>query len=76
MVVNSNTGMVFSAQYERYPRDETIEELFREVFSTQSVQRLYNEEQLRLRKSLETAMRRIGGWCEVAASLGVSWKNE
>jgi hypothetical protein len=37
-----------------------------------SVPRLYNEEQLRLRESLETAVRTVGGWCEMAASLGVS----
>jgi hypothetical protein len=40
------------------------------------VLRLYNEEQLRLRESLETAVRRAGGWCEMDASLGVSWSNE
>jgi hypothetical protein len=34
-----------------------------------SVPRLYNEEQLRLSRSLETAVRRVGGWCEMAASL-------
>jgi hypothetical protein len=38
-----------------------------------SVQRIYNEEQLRLRESLETAVRRVGGWCEMAGSLGVEW---
>jgi hypothetical protein len=31
--------------------------------------RLYKEEQLRLRESLERAVRRVGGWCETAASL-------
>jgi hypothetical protein len=34
-----------------------------------SVPRLHNEEQLRLGESLETAVRRAGGWCEMAASL-------
>jgi hypothetical protein len=41
-----------------------------------SVPKLYKEEQLRLRESLETVVRRGGGWCEMAASLGVSWSNE
>jgi anti-sigma factor RsiW len=27
-------------------------------------------------RSLETAMRSVGGWCEMVASLGVSWSNE
>jgi hypothetical protein len=56
----------------RYLRDATIEELFGEVFSMWSVPRLYNKEQLRLRERLETAVRRVGGWCEMAASLRVS----
>jgi hypothetical protein len=34
-----------------------------------SVPRLYNEGQLSLLKSIETAVRRVGGWCEMAASL-------
>jgi hypothetical protein len=38
----------------------------------QSVPRLYNEEQLRLQESLETAVRKVGGWFLMAASLGVS----
>jgi hypothetical protein len=42
-----------------------------EVFSVHCVPRLYNEH-LRLRGSLEMAVISIGGWCEVAASLGVS----
>jgi hypothetical protein len=33
-----------------------------------SVSRLYNKGQMPL-ESLETAVRRVGGWCEVAASL-------
>jgi hypothetical protein len=37
-----------------------------------SVPRLYNVEQLRLRESLETAVRRVGDWCEMAASLSVN----
>jgi hypothetical protein len=34
-----------------------------------SVPRLYNEDQLSLREGPETAVRRVGGWCETAASL-------
>jgi hypothetical protein len=36
-----------------------------------SVPRLYNENQLQLEESLdlETAVRIVGGWCEMAASL-------
>jgi hypothetical protein len=48
------------------------EKLLGEVFSVWSVPRLYNEEQLQLQESLETAVRRIGGLCEMAASLGVN----
>jgi hypothetical protein len=39
------------------------------VFSVRSVPRLYAGDQLPLRQSLETAVRRVGGWCEMAASL-------
>jgi hypothetical protein len=41
----------------------TTEELLEAVFSLWSVPRLYNEGQLPLR---------VGGWCEMIASLGVS----
>jgi hypothetical protein len=41
-----------------------------------SVPRLYNEKQLRLLESLETAVRKVGGWCEMTGSLGISWRNE
>jgi hypothetical protein len=34
-----------------------------------SVPRLYKEDKLPLRASLETADRGVGGWCELAASL-------
>jgi hypothetical protein len=37
-----------------------------------SVQRLYNEDLLPLGESLETAMTRVGGWCEMAASMEVT----
>jgi hypothetical protein len=39
------------------------------VFSVLFVPRLYNEDQLPLQGSLETADSRVGGWCEMAASL-------
>jgi hypothetical protein len=37
--------------------------------SVRSVPRLDIEDQLPLRQSLETVVRRLGGWCEMAASL-------
>jgi hypothetical protein len=43
----------------------TIVELLEAVFSVRSVPRLYNEGQ----RSLEMTVRRVGGWCEMAASL-------
>jgi hypothetical protein len=39
------------------------------VFSLRSVPKLYNEEQLPLQESLEMAVRTVGRWCEMAASL-------
>jgi hypothetical protein len=51
---------------------EAMVEMFEAVFSMRSVPKLYIEDQLRLRESLETAVRKVGGWCEMAASLGVS----
>jgi hypothetical protein len=50
----------------------TIEELLEAVFSLRSVRMLCNEGQLALERRLETAVRTVGGWCEMAASLGVS----
>jgi hypothetical protein len=47
----------------------TIEELFEAMFSVRSVPSTYNEDQMPLRKSLETVVRRVGRWCEIAASL-------
>jgi hypothetical protein len=41
------------------------------MFSMWFVPRLYNEEELWLRESRETAVRRVGGCCEMASSLGV-----
>jgi hypothetical protein len=38
-----------------------------QVFSVRSVPLLYNEEKLRLRESLETAVRRAGASCETVA---------
>jgi hypothetical protein len=39
------------------------------LFSVRSVPRLYNEDQLPLQGCLETVIRRVGAWCEMAASL-------
>jgi hypothetical protein len=50
----------------------TMEELLEAGLPVWSVPMLHNEEQLRLRESLERAMRGVGGWCEIAASLEVS----
>jgi hypothetical protein len=50
----------------------TVEELLEAVFSVRSVTYLYNEGQLPLEESLETALRRVWGWYDMAASLGVS----
>jgi hypothetical protein len=47
----------------------TIEEVLEEGFSVRSVPRLYNEDQWPERESAETAFRRAGDWCEMAASL-------
>jgi hypothetical protein len=47
----------------------TIEELLVAVFSVRSVPRQYNEEQLRLRETPDAAVRSVGVWCEMAASL-------
>jgi hypothetical protein len=53
---------------------DTTDELWESVFSVRSVPRLYNEancyyESVGSLKSLETAIRRLGGWCEMVASL-------
>jgi hypothetical protein len=48
--------------------NKTIEEILEAMFSVQSVSRLYNEEQLRLQGSLETALRVVGVSCETVAS--------
>jgi hypothetical protein len=45
----------------------TIEELLKAVFSVRSMPILHNEEQLRLRKSFERAIRRVGVSCETIA---------
>jgi hypothetical protein len=57
-------------------KDATIEELLEAMFSVRSVPRLYNEEQLQLRMNLETVVRRVEGWSEMAVRVGVSWSNE
>jgi hypothetical protein len=46
-----------------------IKELLEAVLSVRCVPRLYNEGQLPLEESLKTAVRRVRGWCEMAASL-------
>jgi hypothetical protein len=43
-------------------------QLLEPVFSMRSVPRLYNEDQLPIRVSPETAARRVGGWCKIASS--------
>jgi hypothetical protein len=47
----------------------TLEQLLEAVFSVWPMPSLCKEGQLPLRESLETAVRRVGGWCEMAASL-------
>jgi hypothetical protein len=39
------------------------------VLSVSFVSRLYKEDQLPLRQSLDMAVRRLGVWCEIAVSL-------
>jgi hypothetical protein len=39
-----------------------------ETFFAQSVPMLYNKEQVPLQECLEMAVRRVGGWCEMAAA--------
>jgi hypothetical protein len=51
-------------------RHITMKELLEVVFSVRSVPRLYNEGQLPLEESLETAMRRVGGRSQCS---GVRW---
>jgi hypothetical protein len=51
-----------------WPKNRTV---WRGVFYA-VLPRPYNEEQLRLLKSLETNVRIVGVWCEMAASLGFS----
>jgi hypothetical protein len=46
----------------------TIEELSEAAFSVRSVPKRYNKDHLPLRDSLETEVRSVGGWCEMAAS--------
>jgi hypothetical protein len=47
----------------------TIEELLEAVSSVRSVPKLYNEDYLPLRESLETAVKVVGDWCEMAPNL-------
>jgi hypothetical protein len=50
----------------------TTEEMLEAMFSVRFVPRLYNEGQVPLEVSLETSVRRVADWREMAASLGVS----
>jgi hypothetical protein len=50
-------------------RHPTIEELLAALFSVRTVPSLYNEDHLSLREGLETVVKRVCGWCQVAASL-------
>jgi hypothetical protein len=50
----------------------TIEKLLEAVFSLRSLQRFYNEDQQPLEENLETAVKSVGGWCDMAASFVVS----
>jgi hypothetical protein len=47
----------------------TVDELLEAMFSVRSMPRLHNEDQMPLRESLETRVRRVGDLCEVASSL-------
>jgi hypothetical protein len=49
----------------------TTEEMLEEVVSVRSVPSPYNDGQRPIEKSFETAVRRIGGWSRMAASLGL-----
>jgi hypothetical protein len=46
-----------------------VEKLLEKVISVLSVPRPCNENQLPLRESPETAVTRVGDWCDMAASL-------
>jgi hypothetical protein len=43
--------------------------MLKETSSVRSVPGLYNEDQLPLRDSLETAVTKAGGWCKMGVSL-------
>jgi hypothetical protein len=60
---------VFSTQSVQQLRDATTEDLLRQMFSVLSVPRSYKDSQLPLQRSLETTVRGVGTWCEMAASL-------
>jgi hypothetical protein len=51
----------------------TIEELLGMVFSERSLLRCYKQDSLEQRESVK---RKLGGWCEMAAILGVIRSNE
>jgi hypothetical protein len=43
--------------------------IMEEMFCVWSMLKLYNDDQLPLQQSPEMAVRRVGDWCEMAASL-------
>jgi hypothetical protein len=64
-----NRGTVFLYGPDEKRCRQAIQELLEAVFSVRCVQRLFNEDQLPLRESFETTVRRVGVWCEMANSL-------
>jgi hypothetical protein len=46
-----------------------MEEHLEEEFSVEPMTRLHNEDHLPVQQSPETGVRRVGGWCEIVASL-------
>jgi hypothetical protein len=57
----------------RQLRDVTIQRLLEAVFSVWSVPRCFKQDKPRMYSQLES-IRRVGSWCEIATSLGVSCK--
>jgi hypothetical protein len=54
MVVNSNTGMMFSMLSEWKPRDAIIEELLGDMFYMRSVPRCFKKDKSKILISCET----------------------
>jgi hypothetical protein len=70
MIAHATGNGFFCVVHVDTDRHPTIE-LLEAVFPVRSLLKLYNVDQLPLRDSLEIAIRRVGGWCEMAASLQV-----